>query len=57
MPTLPVLTELRLSDNMLSGDDLHYLQQYTSLKFLDISNNQIRDIDHMLKLKGKLTAL
>lgn len=36
---------------------MHYLQQYTSLKWLDLSNNQIRDIEHMLKLKGKLLML
>lgn len=26
MPALLMLEELRVSDNMLSGDDLHYLQ-------------------------------
>lgn len=57
MPILPYLEELSLKDNLLTGDDLHYLQQYTSLKWLDLSNNQIRDIEHMLKLKGKLLML
>lgn len=51
---MPLLEELRISDNMLSGDDLHYLQQYPLLKFLDISNNQIKQMDHMLQLKVKL---
>jgi hypothetical protein len=39
MPMLASLEELSLKDNLLTGDDLHYLQQYANLKWLDLSNN------------------
>ena len=57
MPQLPNLIELRLADNLLNGDDLYQLQQYTRLRVLDLSNNQIKDFDHLLSLKNKLNNL
>ena len=39
LPYLPKLEYITLNDNMLLGDDLHYLQAFPKLKSLKLANN------------------
>jgi hypothetical protein len=50
LPSLPKLKKLDLSDNRISGD-LNVLHSCPSLSYLNLSGNQIKDIDTLQPLK------
>ncbi len=50
MPKLPMLEVLSISDNLLLGDDFQYLREYKNLKYLDLSNNNVRLLDKLMDL-------
>lgn len=50
------LRQLLLQDNCLTGEDLQELQIYRNLKELDLSNNQVADLELLKPLvSGELT--
>ncbi len=56
MPKLPMLELLSIADNLLAGDDFQYLREFKNLKYLDLSNNNIRLLDKLMDL-AKLEQL
>ena len=50
MPKLPLLEVLSISDNLLLGDDFQYLREYKNLRYLDLSNNNVRLLDKLMDL-------
>ena len=50
MPRLPNLEVLSLADNMINGEDFCYLRDYKNLRYLDLSNNNIKLIDKLMDL-------
>ena len=50
MPKLPNLEILSLADNLIQGDDFQYLREYKNLKYLDLSNNNIKLVDKLMDL-------
>jgi Leucine-rich repeat (LRR) protein len=51
LPDLPKLQHLSLRDNALLGDDLYNIKiTYPSLRVLDLSNNQIKELAHLYDL-------
>ncbi len=50
MPKLPMLEMLSISDNLLLGDDFQYLREYKNLRYLDLSNNNVRLLDKLMDL-------
>ena len=57
LPVIPTLETLNVSDNNLSGEDLHIINTtYKRLKVLNLSNNAIRNLDNVALL-GKVQTL
>ena len=50
LPKMPYLEVLSLADNLIPGDDFQYLRDYKNLKYLDLSNNNIRLMDKLMDL-------
>ena len=57
MPSIPGLERLDISDNNLTGEDLHIVNQtYKKLKQLNLSNNALRNLDYVALL-SKISTL